>query len=261
MFETVSGQWQTIVIVVSMVSLWSWESVSPFFQQGHRIRHAARNIAIALLNALFLSLVAAGITIKVAEATSANQIGLMFLIDLPLSVRIVFGLLVLDFWMYWWHRLNHVVPLLWRFHRMHHSDPQVDVTSASRFHIGEIMLSTTLRVGLIPVIGVPLEAIAVYDLVQMPVISFHHANIGLRPALDRVLNYLVVSPFMHKVHHSCKKTETDSNFSSVFSVWDRLFGTYVQSADPREIKFGILGFEVEERQSIVGMIKTPMFRT
>jgi sterol desaturase/sphingolipid hydroxylase (fatty acid hydroxylase superfamily) len=170
------------------------------------------------------------------------------------------ALLALDLWTYWWHRLNHRVPILWRFHRAHHSDPQVDVTTASRFHLGEILLSNCLRIPLILMVGIRLEEIVIYETLLLAVIQFHHANIGLPVALDRLLRCLIVTPAMHKVHHSRVSVETDSNYSSVSSIWDRLFRSFRLRPDPRTIQFGLDDFSNPEDQTLAGILKTPLAR-
>jgi sterol desaturase/sphingolipid hydroxylase (fatty acid hydroxylase superfamily) len=174
-------------------------------------------------------------------------------------MQFVCAFLLVDIWTYWWHRVNHIIPFLWRFHRMHHSDPEMDVTTATRFHVGEIIFSSVIKLGLIPLIGIPIGVLILYDVVQLPIISFHHANIRLTQGLDKFMRYIIVTPFMHKVHHSRTKVETDSNFSSTFSVWDRLFRSYVEKHNYREIRFGLDGYDVEDRQSVKGLLSTPLY--
>jgi sterol desaturase/sphingolipid hydroxylase (fatty acid hydroxylase superfamily) len=134
----------------------------------------------------------------------------------------------------------------------------MDVTTANRFHLGEILLSSIFRVILVFLAGIPLGVIVLYDLLQAPLIYFHHANIHLPPGMDRAVRMLIVSPFMHKIHHSRVQAETDSNYTSVLSVWDRLFGSYRETTAPREIRFGLDGLDGETWQSVPGMLKTPL---
>jgi sterol desaturase/sphingolipid hydroxylase (fatty acid hydroxylase superfamily) len=143
---------------------------------------------------------------------------------------------------------------------MHHSDPSMDVSTATRFHIGEIAISSGLRLPLILAAGVPLTVILVYDFTLLFATQFHHANLGLPAQLDRWLRYAVVSPNMHKVHHSRERMETDSNYSSVLSVWDRLFGTFRERNDYRHIVYGLDGFNDDARQTVGGLLATPLDR-
>jgi len=199
--------------------------------------------------------------VLVADYTKQHQIGLLHWLGVSGVAHLVVAFVLLDVWMYWWHRLNHVVTFLWRFHRMHHSDPEMDVTTATRFHVGEIILSSIIKLALIPLFSIPIEVLILFDFVQLPIISFHHANIHLPRNLDNVLAWLIVTPFMHKVHHSRVKLETDSNFSSLLSVWDRLFGSFVQKERCEEIKFGLDGFDEDKKQSLKGLLTTPLFRS
>lgn len=199
-------------------------------------------------------------TVALAEYSANRELGLLYLFAFPGSVRLVAALLLYDTWIYWWHRLNHRIPLLWRFHRMHHSDPAMDVSTATRFHPGEIFLSAAFRLPLIPVIGMPVAALLLYDGIQLGITQLHHANIGLSAKLDRRLRYVLVSPNMHKVHHSQQRYETDSNYSSVLSVWDRIFGTYRERPEYHTIRFGLPDFQDPEAQSVRGLLATPLAR-
>jgi sterol desaturase/sphingolipid hydroxylase (fatty acid hydroxylase superfamily) len=171
--------------------------------------------------------------------------------------RLLVAVLVLDLWMYLWHRMNHALPFLWRFHRMHHSDPAMDVTTATRFHLGEHVIGATLRLGLIPIFGLEAWHLIVYEILVVAITMFHHANISLG-RLDGVLRLLIVTPKFHKLHHSRWRPETDSNFSTLFSFWDRLAGTFRMRADVGTIRFGLDEFAADDWQSVGGMLKTPL---
>jgi len=158
--------------------------------------------------------------------------------------------------MYFWHRANHVVPVLWRFHRTHHSDNRMDVTTATRFHIGEHIGAVVLRVVLIPLLGFEIWHLVAYDLLVIAMTQFHHADISLR-RWDRWLRVVIVTPDMHKIHHSRWKPETDSNYSVVFSFWDRIARTFRMRSDPMTIEFGLDEFDKPHWQTLVGMLKTP----
>src|SRR5262245_24627970 len=142
------------VPVLLLAFFWCWETWRPFFGQPRgRLPHAARNVGIALTNTVVLALLFGTVTGMVAGWTSTNQYGLLNVLDLSWPLRLVSSLVLLDGWMYVWHRANHAVPLLWRFHRMHHSDPSMDVTTATRFHLGEHLGASVLRLGLVPLLG------------------------------------------------------------------------------------------------------------
>ena len=135
--------------------------------------------------------------------------------------------------------------------------PAVDVSSATRFHSAEIFISSVFRLALIPLLGLSFGHLLLYDMLQLPVTQFHHSNLRLPEKVDRIVRALIVSPNMHRVHHSRLQVETDSNFSSIFSVWDRLAGTFRLRTHPETIEFGLDGFDAAERQTVWEMLGTP----
>jgi sterol desaturase/sphingolipid hydroxylase (fatty acid hydroxylase superfamily) len=152
------------VTVGLLILFWSWETWWPFFgrRQG-RLRHAGRNLTIALLNTIVLAAVFGSATVAVCDWTARHGHGLLHAIAPPTPLCFLLALVLLDGWMYLWHRANHAIPLLWRFHRMHHSDDRMDVTTATRFHLGEHAGSGLLRLGLIPLVGFELGHLLLYD--------------------------------------------------------------------------------------------------
>ncbi len=246
-----------IVPVLLLAVFWCWESWRPFFGgQTGRFRHAFYNLAIAVFNTVVLGLMFGALIAAVAEWTTGNKLGLLNSLALPQTARFVLALVLLDFWMYVWHRANHAIPLLWRFHRMHHTDPNMDVTTATRFHLGEHLGSSLLRLGLIPLLGWEIWNLVIYDILVIAATQFHHANIGLG-RFDRPLRWIIVTPNMHKLHHSNQRRETDSNFSVVLSVWDKLAGSFRMRADVKSIVFGLKEFPEPAWQTLWGMLRTP----
>jgi len=241
--------------------LW-WETLAPFlplFQRGWRKRalHGLRNVALALINSSLTAVVFVGLWTAAAVWAGRTAFGLLNWTHCPPLWHAAAAVLALDFWTYWWHRLNHRVPFLWRFHRAHHSDARMDVTTASRFHIGEILFSNCLRIPLILLLGIQLWEIVLYETALLAVIQFHHANIGLPRKVDQLLRCFIVTPALHKVHHSRWQPETDSNYSSVLSVWDRLFRSFRLRDDPRTIQFGLDDFSRPEHETLSGILRTP----
>ncbi len=242
--------------------LLAWESLLPFFtyfarDAGARVRHGLKNFLLGAFNSLLTGLGFAALWWTAAQWAQAHQFGLLRCLPLPEWARLAGGFLLFDAWMYWWHRLNHRVPFLWRFHRTHHSDLRMDVTTASRFHVGEIAFSSVLRVPVIALLGLRLWELALYELAMFTVVQWHHANIGLSVWLDRALRAVIVTPFLHKVHHSRWQPETDSNYSSLFSFWDRLFGSFRLRDNPHALQFGLQEFDGPENQSLAGLLATP----
>jgi sterol desaturase/sphingolipid hydroxylase (fatty acid hydroxylase superfamily) len=248
---------KTGVIIGLFLLFWSVETWLPFFQPGPgRLRHAGRNLFMSLLNSAIMALAFGAANVLIAEWTRVSEFGLLNVFELNWPVQLLVAVLALDVWMYVWHRLNHVLPILWRFHRVHHSDPAMDVTTAGRFHFGEHAIAATLRLALLPLLGLSLWQIIVYEALVMAVIFFHHANITLG-RWDRFIRLVLVTPDVHKIHHSRLTLETDSNFSTVFSFWDRLAGTFRMRDDLHEVEFGLEGYDGFEWQSLAGMLRTP----
>ncbi len=239
--------WRPTIAVGLLVVLLAWETLQPYFalfaggRQAwlKRGKHGLINLALGTLNALMIALVFTGVWLATTHWAATHQIGLLHWLEMPVWLGWLLPVLLLDAWTYAWHRLNHVVPFFWRFHRLHHSDRAMDVTTASRFHIMEILFSSLLRVPVLLLIGCGIEPLALYELLLFAVVQFHHANIGLPAWVDRCLRTVIVTPFLHKVHHSVVRVECDSNYSSLFSWWDRVFRTLRLRKNPKQIVFGI----------------------
>lgn len=150
-------------------------------------------------------------------------------------------LLLLDFLIYWWHRANHRFPLLWRFHEIHHLDAWLDTTTALRFHFGEIALSALARAGVIVVLGFPLSSVLVFEALILVASVFHHSNIVLPPRFERALSRAIITPSIHWVHHHAVRADTDSNYGTVFSFWDRLFASRSPAARVPGMAIGVEG--------------------
>jgi sterol desaturase/sphingolipid hydroxylase (fatty acid hydroxylase superfamily) len=240
-----------------------WESLAPcqrFFTGRRRARtlHAARNFTLGLINAACTA--AASVTLWKASADWAarNGFGLVNWLALQGAWRWLVTLLCFDAWMYWWHRANHRVPWLWRLHRVHHSDPHMDVTTAQRFHLGEIVLSSLLRVPVLALIGMTLTELAVYETLMFAVVQLHHANVALPAALERLARSVIVTPALHKVHHSRLRAETDSNYGSLLAWWDLVFRSRRERRDLDAISFGLDGFDNAEQQRLRGLVAMPL---
>ena len=227
---------------------------------GGRARHDARNLGIGLLNTLPFTFGLGALTASVALTVEKNSWGLLGALSAPGWIDLAAGLILLDLWMYLWHVINHKMPLLWRFHRMHHSDNRLDASSAVRFHLGEVLLSFVLRLGIIAILGLSIRHVVLYELVLIPVILVHHANIALPRPLEAVARWLVVTPDVHHVHHSRVRAETDSNYGSVLPWWDRLFRAFRMQV-PEKLRYGLDGWDDGWRQAFRGLLLTPFLST
>lgn len=251
-----------IILVILTGILFGLENIYPYFKgRTHRIKHALPNIVIAGINGIITSVFFAGLTLAVIRLAEDNSFGFLHLIHMPSYIELIIGFILFDLWMYLWHRLIHRNIFLWRFHRMHHSDPEMDNTTALRFHPGEIALSSLIRLIIIPILGMNFIQLLVYEIMLQPVILFHHSNIGLSEKWDRLLRSIIVTPNMHRVHHSREGIEFSSNYSSIFSFWDRLFGSFRKIDNTLTIKFGLKILREPKWQSLQGMLLTPINKT
>jgi len=184
------------------------------------------NILLVVVNTLLMRLIFPVFPLGVAIWADTHGWGLLNLIQLPDSLAIILALLVLDLAIYTQHVLFHFVPVLWRLHRVHHADTEIDVTTGSRFHPIEIALSMAIKMVLVAILGVPPVAIVLFEVILNGAAMFNHANVSLPATADRVLRWVVVTPDMHRVHHSELVDETNSNYGFNVPWWDRLFATY-----------------------------------
>lgn len=189
------------------------------------------NIALVVLNTVVVRIVFPTAAVGVAAYATEHQWGLFNLIDLPVWVTVACSVVLLDGVIYLQHVMFHAVPAFWRLHRVHHADMDFDVTTGSRFHTIEILLSMLIKFAVIILLGPPLVAVVIFEVLLNATAMFNHSNIRLPLPLDRLVRLLVVTPDMHRVHHSHLAHETNSNFGFNLSLWDRLFGTYRAQPD------------------------------
>ena len=247
-----------IVAAAALALMWLLEGLIPMFEgRKDRVRHDAPNLVLGVANALIVSLVFAATTLIATEWARTNSFGVLRWLDISGIWAFALAFVLFDLWQYLWHRLNHRVPFLWRFHAVHHADRELSASSGLRFHTGEIVLSSSVRLLVLPLLGMTVGQVLVYEAVLLPVILFHHGNVGVPARADRWLRWLIVTPWMHWVHHSDYQPETDSNYSSVFSFWDRIFGSFRLVADPRSLTLGLDHTERSDWATLPGMLAMP----
>jgi exosortase len=231
------GTLYQLVFLGTAVALVLLERVRALQRQPVQIaRRWTSNIGLFIIGSVVDTLV---LPIGIYAFALSQAPGFVSRMGLPFAIEVLLTFLVLDLWRYWEHRFFHRIPWLWRVHLVHHSDTQIDVTTSERHHPLEYILGTVVMMALIAVLELPAAAVGVYLLAATVVALYSHANLRLEPSLDRLLRRLVVTPSQHAVHHSDLQPETDSNYGSVLTVWDRLFGTYVDPQDARIPRFGL----------------------
>ena len=237
----------------------SWEFVSP-----RRVLSLGRwrwvhNLALVALNTALLRLIFPAAAVGIAAYAEARGFGLLRLIDLPFWVAAVVAFLVLDLAIWFQHLVFHLVPWLWPIHRMHHADQDIDTTTGLRFHPIEIVLSMLYKGALVVALGAPVAAVLVFEVVLNATSLFNHGNVRLPLWLDGILRRVVVTPDMHRVHHSVIRREHDSNFGFNLSVWDRLFGTYCAQpeAGHEGMRIGLPDFRSPREQWLDRLLTQP----
>lgn len=242
----------------------SWEFLAPRRPRTlNRRQRWPANLGIVVLNTLIVRLLFPTAAVGVALAVESRGWGLFSLAGLPGWAAVAAGVILLDLAIYLQHAMFHAVPALWRLHRMHHADLDIDVTTGARFHPIEIALSLLIKLAVIAAFGIAPAAVVLFEILLNATSMFNHSNVRIAPALEPVLRWLVVTPDMHRVHHSIERDETDSNFGFNLSLWDRLFGTY--RAQPRAghqaMSIGIPDFrDAAECSSLVSMLAIPFRR-
>jgi len=239
------------------------ELVAPRRELQHvKARRWLTNWAIVFIDSALLRLIFTGAAVGAALWAHATGYGLFNLIQTPLWLTIPVSFVVLDFAIWFAHVASHKVPVLWAVHRMHHSDVDIDVTTAIRFHPIEIILSMLWKIAVVIVLGAPAVSVLVFEIVLNGMAMFNHSNLRLPAALDRVVRPFVVTPDMHRVHHSILHPETDSNYGFNLAIWDRLFGTYIDQ--PRDghdgMTIGLSEWQDEKPTRLLWALKVPFIQ-
>jgi sterol desaturase/sphingolipid hydroxylase (fatty acid hydroxylase superfamily) len=217
----------------------------------------ARNLAIAAVGSIAIHFAETPFVTRASAMIERRRWGLVKWLRLPVWMEVVAAVVLMDYTLYLWHILTHRVPALWRFHAVHHIDLDLDASTAIRFHFGELSLSAPWRVAQIVVIGTSPLALSIWQTGLLASILFHHSNVALPPGLERRLSRVLVTPRMHGIHHSTVQGETDSNWSSGLSVWDRLHRTLKLNVPQQDIVVGVPGFQDPDEVALTRMLVLP----
>ena len=247
------------VLAVLLVAEAAWPRRAGPMQR--RLRWGA-NLPMVALDALLVRLLIPLGATGAALWAQAQGWGLLHRVAWPPAAEAVLAFLAFDCLIYWQHRIFHQVPLFWRLHRMHHSDVEFDATTALRFHPVEILLSMLIKMAAVLALGAPLVAVVAFEVALNATAMFNHANLRLPPALDRVLRWIVVTPDMHRVHHSVHRREHDRNYGFNLPWWDHLFRSY--TAQPEEghagMRIGLFAFRAGAEQRLLPLLLQPARR-
>jgi sterol desaturase/sphingolipid hydroxylase (fatty acid hydroxylase superfamily) len=248
--------------IFGAVALWEWGAPRRR-QLLPRLARWPHNLGLLAVDVIVLRLAAPGAAIAVALAAERHGWGLLNIVPLPWWAALVLSVALLDLAIYVQHVMFHAVPTLWRLHRVHHTDVDFDVTTGTRFHPVEILISTAVKCAAVAAIGASPVAVLVFEIVLNATAMFNHANAKLPASVDRWLRLLVVTPDMHRVHHSAMYDETSSNFGFNLPWWDRLFGTYKRRpwAGHEEMMIGVDAFRAARDLRLDRLLVQPLENT
>ena len=248
-FDSIPSLHRAVILVGGITFFWILEGSIPLFRFNHnKLKHAIPNFFFTFTTIL-INFSLAFLLLKSSDWVSNNYFGLIHLYDFPLWIKVILGILLLDLvGAYLAHYVEHNVKPLWMIHLVHHSDHKVDTTTANRHHPLESLIRFSFTLFGVFVSGVPIGVVMLYQSLSIISTQFTHANIRLSKRLDKFISYIFVSPDMHKIHHHFRLPYTDKNYGNIFSIWDRIFGTFVYY-DREKIKYGVDVFPDESKNS------------
>jgi sterol desaturase/sphingolipid hydroxylase (fatty acid hydroxylase superfamily) len=247
-----------LLITITLITIFVLEGVFPHYQDRvTRLRHGLPHVLTAIMNGLLTRFALGGLTIGAIAWAQAGSLISLYVFRPVSFVETAFVFVLFDIWMYLWHKANHCIGFLWRFHRAHHSDTDMDTTTALRFHPGELILSTLARLPVVLLLGMSITQLVLFETILNLSTLFHHSNLAVPEKWDRLLRTVITTPNMHRVHHSIELAETNSNFTSILSLWDRLFNTFRTRKDTRAITLGLPQYREDNYQRLWGFLKTP----
>jgi len=223
-------------------------------------RRVLINLAVGAIGATALALIYPPIVFRSIESLGTAEFGLLRWVLLPGWLAGVCAVVLLDYTLWIWHWLNHRVPLLWRFHAAHHADLDLDVSTALRFHVGELLLSVPFRVMQVALIGVDIPVLLAWEAMLFVATQFHHSNMRLPLIFERCLRLAIITPRTHGIHHSIVPAEVNSNFGTLFSLWDRLHRTFLIGIPQRQIVIGLAELRDPSRLGFLGSLGVPFLK-
>jgi sterol desaturase/sphingolipid hydroxylase (fatty acid hydroxylase superfamily) len=258
-FETIPSLHRSIILIGGLTFFWLLEGIVPLFKfKYNKWKHAWPNIFFTLTT-IVINFALAFLLLKSSDWVIANNFGIInWLPEIPLWLYVLVGILLMDFiGAYLVHYIEHKVKPLWMIHLVHHTDHKVDTTTANRHHPIESLIRYVFTLAGVFIIGAPIGIVMLYQSMSLVATQFTHANIKLPKKVDNALSYFLVSPDMHKIHHHNLLPYTDSNYGNIFSIWDRLFGTFMK-LDKDKIVYGVDVFPDEVKNSnLIDLLKQP----
>jgi sterol desaturase/sphingolipid hydroxylase (fatty acid hydroxylase superfamily) len=248
----------SLVVAAVFLTLLTIEALFPLRKKTHSyLKRYLINLSVSGLAVATGAYAVAPVALSLALWGAKNSFGLLRIFTFPFAAEFILGFLLMDLTFYYWHWANHSLALFWRFHNVHHVDPDLDVTTSFRFHFGEVLYSAGFRALQVYLLGISLFTYLAYELVFQCATVFHHSNVRLPIAVERWLNLIVVTPRMHGVHHSTVKEEANSNFSVIFRWWDLLHGTLRLNVKQSDVVIGVPAYQDPVDNQFLSLIFLP----
>ncbi len=247
-----------VSVLVALAIFFSLEQFFPLRKQRRPLAHRLMvNFVMSAITYTAAALVMRPVALAAMGWGERFSFGLLHWLSFPPPLSFIVGFLLMDLSFYYWHRLNHALPVLWRFHNVHHFDPDMDASTGFRFHFAEILISTLFRAGQGIFIGASLETFLTFELVFQVATYFHHSNLRLPLGFERLLNLIIVTPRMHAIHHSQVRDQANSNYSVIFSLWDRINRSFRRGIAEQSITIGVAGYSSDADNSLANALSAP----
>ena len=259
--KTITPLYTTALFIIWFLVLFSIEFFIPLRNKNYSlINRVLINILLSAFSFLIVWFVVTPAAKNAMGFATAENFGILYITNFSPVVEGVIAFMLMDLLFYYWHLANHKIPVLWRFHNVHHIDPDLDVTTSFRFHFGEIALSAFFRIIQVLLIGITPAVYIIYEICFTLNTMFQHSNIKLPYGFERILNKIIVTPRMHAIHHSQNKNETDSNYSTVFSWWDRLHKSIRLNVSHKDIIIGVPAYSNSNDNRLGNLLLLPFKR-
>ena len=225
-----------------------------------KIKRWINNLALSLFNSILINLIFSGAIVSTALHVQSQKLGVLNILEIPIWLKILVTVAFMDFMLYVWHLLNHEMPFLWRFHRVHHSDLNMDVSTATRFHAGELAISAVIKISLIFFLGANPLGVLIFESALVMCAQFHHSSLKVPKWFETIFWILFVPPSMHRIHHSVVIKERNTNYGTIFSLWDRFLGTLLSDVDQSGIRIGVGAYPIPEKLNFHQLMIMPFAR-
>ena len=258
MFNITESQLRLLLFLGALLFFLILELLVPYrSSSGSKLKRWINNFALTLFNSLLITLIFSGAIVSTALYAQTQNLGVLHILEIPTWLKILVTVAFMDFIIYIWHLLNHEMPFLWRFHRVHHSDLNMDVSTATRFHVVELAISALIKISLIFFLGASPLGVLIFESTLVWCSQFTHSSLKVPRWFETFYWILFVPPSMHRIHHSVVIRERDTNYGTIFSLWDRILGTLLTDVMQDKIRIGIGAYRKPEKLNFHQLLVMP----